>query len=197
MYFVIFYEGLGVRGSKLNTVFKMSIFNLWISRWSRYTAQHIMCHCYFFDMARRTETWNHFHFYTALLAATPELLQNPSAHLESSAMAFSCTAPELWKSTVRTLKWCLPADKQQVQAGLFTMIKLFCLSSCHLWFSSVSVTCTLMWETQCGLFNLYLVLLTICQNSLTLLVSAGAIRSVLQDSQEINERIISEDETNY
>lgn len=137
--FCHFYEGLGVRGSKLNTVFKMSIFNLRISRWSRYTAQHIICHWYFFDMAKENRDLEtpHFHFYTALLAATPELLQNPSAHLESSAMAFSCTAPELWKSTIRTLKWCLPADKQQVQAGLFTMIKLFCLSSCHLWFFSV------------------------------------------------------------
>lgn len=134
--FCHFYRELEVRGSQLNTILKMSIFNLWIGTWSRCAAaQHIIWHLFFLAWQRRKETNTHLTFtFTLLLAATPEWLQNPSAHLKSSAMAVSCTAPELQESSVRTLRWSLQADKQQVQAGTFTMMKHFCLSCCHLCF---------------------------------------------------------------
>lgn len=75
--------------------------------------------------------------------------------LKAPRWLFSCGASAygLEESNVRTLKWCLGADKQRVQAGLFTTMKLFslcplvtcdssaCLPSCRCDASVVKYCC--------------------------------------------------------
>lgn len=107
----------------------LNILNLFLSRWSRCAVGHYLSLLFIWHSWRWTKTSLPSNL--TILVQAPDWLQNLSAHLQSSAIDFSCTV--YWvlelllpSNTVRTLK-CLRADKFKLTYLLWWKCSLICV----------------------------------------------------------------------